>query len=169
MNRFCAGALALVALGATLGATRVEPTRLAVARLQYEVGRDWSHPSRSVQPLKAINGSPPFSRRAPEGPTLADDRLADTTPDARGTARQVSTRGLLDLRDYRYAGFLLGRQLRHGRELRREIARSFHYRPMVDVPLTHPTTTLSTTSRRGSQDARAHNLRHGLCFFHRDR
>lgn len=144
MNRLSAAALALVALGATLGAGRVEPTRLAIARLQYEGGGDWyANPSALPNLLKAINERTAFRVEPTEGRvTLADDRLADyALLYATGHGEmKLSDTEVSRLRDYLLRGGFLHVDDNYGLDesFRREIARVFPDRQLVDVPLTHP-------------------------------
>jgi len=144
VNRLSAAALALVALGATLGAARVEPGRLAVARLQYEGGGDWyANPSALPNLLKAINERTAFRVEPTEGRvTLGDDRLGDyALLYATGHGEmKLSDAEVSRLRDYLLRGGFLHVDDNYGLDesFRREIARVFPDRPMVDVPLTHP-------------------------------
>lgn len=144
MHRLSVSALALVALGASLGATSPEPPRLAIARLQYEGGGDWyANPSALPNLLKAINDRTAFRVEATEGRvTLNDDRLFDyALLHATGHGEmKLSETEVGRLRDYLLRGGFLHVDDNYGLDesFRREIARVFPDRPLVDVPLTHP-------------------------------
>jgi hypothetical protein len=144
VKRTYVAAIALTLLGATLGAARVEPPRLGIARLQYEGGGDWyANPSSLPNLLKAINERTAFRVEATEGRvTLADERLFDY-PMLHATGHgemKFSESEVGRLRDYLLRGGFLHVDDNYGLDetFRREIARVFPDRPLVDVPLTHP-------------------------------
>ena len=134
--------LALVAIAAiTFGTT---PTRLTVARVQYDGGGDWyANPSSISNLLAAIaeRTTLPVERREARV-TLLDDRLWDY-PFLHVTGHgniKLSDREVERLREYLARGGFLHVSDNYGLDssFRREIARVFPERPLVDVPLKHP-------------------------------
>lgn len=143
-RQFVVGAMVLIGLSATLGAARHEPPRLAIARLQYDGGGDWyANPSSLPNLLKAINDRTAFRVEPTEGRvTLSDDRLFDY-PLLHATGHgemKFSESEVARLRDYLLRGGFLHVDDNYGLDesFRREIARVFPDRQLVDVPLTHP-------------------------------
>ncbi len=143
-RQFVVGAMVLSGLSATLGAARHEPPRLAIARLQYDGGGDWyANPSSLPNLLKAINDRTAFRVEPTEGRvTLTDERLFDY-PLLHATGHgemKLSEVEVARLRDYVLRGGFLHVDDNYGLDesFRREIARVFPDRPLVDVPLTHP-------------------------------
>ncbi len=143
-RQFVVGAMVLSGLSATLGAARHEPPRLAIARLQYEGGGDWyANPSSLPNLLKAINDRTAFRVEPTEGRvTLTDERVFDY-PLLHATGHgemKLSEVEVARLRDYLLRGGFLHVDDNYGLDesFRREIARVFPDRPLVDVPLTHP-------------------------------
>ncbi len=143
-RQFVVGAMVLLGLSAMLGAARHEPPRLAIARLQYEGGGDWyANPSALPNLLKAINDRTAFRVEPTEGRvTLSDERLFDY-PLLHATGHgemKFSEVEVSRLRDYLLRGGFLHVDDNYGLDesFRREIARVFPDRQLVDVPLTHP-------------------------------
>ena len=137
--RYSIAALLTLAL---VGATREVP-RLAIARLQYE-GDDWyANPSSLPNLIRAINERTSLRVEKTEGRvTLLDERLWDY-PFLHATghgAMKFSDAEVERLRDYLLRGGFLHVSDNYGLDehFRREIARVFPDRPLVDVPLTHP-------------------------------
>jgi len=120
------------------------PTRLTVARVQYDGGGDWyANPSSIPNLLQAIaeRTTLPVERREARV-TLLDDRLWDY-PFLHITGHgnmKLSDREIERLREYLSRGGFLHVSDNYGLDssFRREIARVFPERPLVDVPLKHP-------------------------------
>lgn len=120
------------------------PTRLTVARVQYDGGGDWyANPSSIPNLLAAIaeRTTLPVERREARI-TLLDDRLWDY-PFLHITGHgniKLSDREVERLREYLTRGGFLHVSDNYGLDssFRREIARVFPERPLVDVPLKHP-------------------------------
>jgi hypothetical protein len=137
-----ARALATLTL-ATLTAAAT-PTRLTIARLQYDGGGDWyANPSSIPNLLEAIaeRTTLPVERREARV-TLLDERLWDY-PFLHLTGHgniKLSTREVERLREYLTRGGFLHVSDNYGLDssFRREIARVFPERTLVDVPLKHP-------------------------------
>ena len=134
-----AAALAVV----LVGAAPVAP-RLAVARLQYEGGGDWyANPSSLPNLIRAINERTSLRVEPTEGRVrLTDERLWDY-PFLHATGHGVmklSDTEVERLRDYLLRGGFLHVDDNYGLDetFRKEIARVFPDRPLVDVPLSHP-------------------------------
>jgi hypothetical protein len=127
---------------AVLGAAHTGP-RLAIARLQYEGGDWYANPSSIPNLIDAINQRTSLKVEKTEGRvTLLDDRLYDFAflhvtghGDLKFTDAEVDR-----LRQYLLRGGFLHVSDNYGLDpnFRREIARVFPDRPLVDVPLTHP-------------------------------
>ena len=134
---FAVLSLVTLAFGAT-------PTRLTVARVQYDGGGDWyANPSSIPNLLQAIaeRTTLPVERREARV-TLLDDRLWDY-PFLHITGHgnlKLSDREVERLREYLTRGGFLHVSDNYGLDssFRREIARVFPERPLVDVPLKHP-------------------------------
>ena len=132
---------ALLAL-AVVGAAHDGP-RLAIARLQYEGGDWYANPSSLPNLIDAINQRTSLKVEKTEGRVmLLDDRLWDFAflhvtghGDLKFTDAEVDR-----LRPYLLRGGFLHVSDNYGLDpnFRREIARVFPDRPLVDVPLTHP-------------------------------
>lgn len=120
------------------------PTRLTIARLQYDGGGDWyANPSSVPNLLAAIaeRTTLPVERREARV-TLLDERLWDYPflhLTGHGNIR-LSEREVERLREYLTRGGFLHASDNYGLDssFRREIARVFPERPLVDVPLKHP-------------------------------
>jgi hypothetical protein len=134
-------ALAALCLATLTAAT---PTRLTVARLQYDGGGDWyANPSSIPNLLAAIaeRTTLPIERREARV-TLLDDRLWDY-PFLHVTGHgniKLSDREVERLREYLTRGGFLHVSDNYGLDssFRREIARVFPERRLTDVPLKHP-------------------------------
>ncbi|HUG76515.1 MAG TPA: DUF4159 domain-containing protein [Burkholderiales bacterium] len=134
--------LALVVAGSV--AFGGDSPRLAVARLQYDGGGDWyANPSSLPNLIQAIRERTTFRVEPTEARvTLTDDRLWDY-PFVHATGHgniRFSDVEIGRLREYLTRGGFLHVDDNYGLDssFRREIARAFPDRPLVDVPLTHP-------------------------------
>ena len=151
-----AGALALAA--ATRGEAAGPPTasepraaaaraalpRMTVARLQYDGGGDWyANPSSLPNLLEAIGRRTTLPVETEEARVrLTDEKLWDY-PFLHVTGHgniHFSDEEIERLRDYLTRGGFLHVDDNYGLDtaFRREIARVFPDRPLVDVPLSHP-------------------------------
>jgi len=131
-------ALALASFGPALRAD------LTIARLQYDGGGDWyANPSSLPNLLKAINERTSLKVEATEARVkLTDDRLWDH-PFLHVTGHGVikfSDAEVTRLREYLNRGGFLHVDDNYGLDetFRKEIARVFPDRPLVDVPHSHP-------------------------------
>ena len=131
-------ALALTSFGPAPAA------KMTIARLQYDGGGDWyANPSSIPNLLKAINERTSLKVEPTEARvSLKDDRVWDH-PFLHVTGHGVikfSDAEVLRLREYLTRGGFLHVDDNYGLDesFRREIARVFPDRPLVDVPLTHP-------------------------------
>jgi hypothetical protein len=131
------------AAGPSAGAPDGAAPRLAVARLQYD-GDDWyANPSSLPNLIRAIRerttlGVEPREARV----TLLDERLSDY-PFIHLTGHgniKFSDAEVVRLRAYLLQGGFLHADDNYGLDehFRREIAKVFPDRPLVDVPLDHP-------------------------------
>jgi len=118
--------------------------KLTIARLQYDGGGDWyANPSSIPNLLKAINERTTLKVEPTEARvSLKDDRLWDHPflhVTGHGTMKLADAE-VLRLREYLNRGGFLHVDDNYGLDesFRREIARVFPDRPLVDVPLTHP-------------------------------
>lgn len=118
--------------------------KLSIARLQYDGGGDWyANPSSIPNLLKAINERTTLKVEATEARvSLKDDRLWDH-PFLHVTGHgeiKFTDAEVTRLREYLNRGGFLHVDDNYGLDesFRREIARVFPDRPLVDVPLTHP-------------------------------
>ena len=123
---------------------RAEMQRLVIARLQYDGGGDWyGNPSSIPNLLKAINERTSLKVETSEARvTLTDDRLWDL-PFLHMTGHgeiKLSDVEVERLREYLLRGGFLHVSDNYGLDtaFRREIAKVFPDRPLVDVPLGHP-------------------------------
>jgi hypothetical protein len=119
-------------------------TGLAVARLQYRGGGDWyANPSSLPNLIAAINERTTLRvARSEARVTLMDERLWDYPflhVTGHGTIR-FTDEEVVRLREYLLRGGFLHVDDNYGLDesFRREIARVFPDRPLVDVPLSHP-------------------------------
>lgn len=138
----------LVAAFATLllpGATSAhDGPRLTLARLQYDGGGDWyANPSSLPNLIRAINERTTLQVAPSEARVrLTDEKLWDY-PFLHATGHGVmrfSDAEVERLREYLLRGGFLHVDDNYGLDphFRREIARVFPDRPLVDVPLSHP-------------------------------
>lgn len=118
--------------------------RMTIARLQYDGGGDWyANPSSLPNLLKAINERTTLRVEPTEARvTLMDERVWDYPflhVTGHGTIR-FSDAEVERLREYLLRGGFLHVDDNYGLDesFRREIARVFPDRPLVDVPLSHP-------------------------------
>jgi hypothetical protein len=118
--------------------------RLTIARLQYDGGGDWyANPSSLPNLLAAIAERTTLKvDRTEARTTLMDDRLWDY-PFLHVTGHgniHFSDAEILRLREYLARGGFLHVDDNYGLDesFRREIARVYPDRPLVDVPLSHP-------------------------------
>ena len=136
-----AAALLALALASFGPAPRAD---LTIARLQYDGGGDWyANPSSLPNLLTAINERTSLKVEATEARVkLTDDRLWDH-PFLHVTGHGVikfSDAEVVRLREYLNRGGFLHVDDNYGLDesFRKEIARVFPDRPLVDVPLSHP-------------------------------
>jgi hypothetical protein len=118
--------------------------RLTIARLQYDGGGDWyANPSSLPNLLTAIRERTTLGAERTEGKVrLTDDQLWDYPYlhlTGHGTIR-FSDAEAERLREYIRRGGFLHADDNYGLDesLRRELARVFPDRPLVEVPLSHP-------------------------------
>ena len=118
--------------------------RLAIARLQYDGGGDWyGNPSSLPNLLAAINERTSLKVETTEARvSLTDDRLWDL-PFLHATGHgemKLSDVEVDRLREYLMRGGFQHVSDNYGLDtaFRREIAKVFPDRPLVDVPLSHP-------------------------------
>jgi len=151
--------------------------RLAIARLQYDGGGDWyANPSSIPNLLAAIAERTTLDVDRTEGRvTLMDDRLWDY-PFLHVTGHgniHLSDEEVVRLREYLARGGFLHVSDNYGLDesFRREIARVFPDRPLVDVPLSHPIYHLVYEFPRGVPKIHEHDGKpaRGLGIFIGDR
>ena len=142
---------AIIAIAAVLGAIssgrsapRALVPRLAVARLQYDGGGDWyANPSSLPNLIQALRERTSLDVAPAEARvTLMDSRLWDYPflhMTGHGNVR-FSDAEVVRLREYLRRGGFLHADDNYGLDesFRREIARVFPDRPLIDVPLSHP-------------------------------
>ena len=140
---FLQRALPALVLAALTGAHAPGP-RLTIARLQYDGGGDWyANPSSIPNLLEAIATRTTLDvDRTEARVTLLDDRLWDY-PFLHVTGHgniKLSDAEVRRLREYLARGGFLHVDDNYGLDasFRREIARVYPDRPLVDVPLSHP-------------------------------
>ena len=126
------------------GAAEEAAPRLAVARLQYEGGGDWyANPSSIPNLITALRARTSLPVDAVEHRVrLMDDRLWDY-PFLHLTGHGnvvLSDDEVRRLREYLLRGGFLHADDNFGLDasIRRELARVFPDRPLIDVPLSHP-------------------------------
>ena len=143
MSRARSLLVATALAGATIAAHNAAP-RLTIARLQYDGGGDWyANPSSLPNLLTAIATRTSIDvERTEARVTLMSDRLWDY-PYLYITGHgniKLSDAEVVRLREYVVRGGFLHADDNYGLDesFRREIARVFPDRPLVDVPLTHP-------------------------------
>ncbi|MBV6521614.1 MAG: hypothetical protein MNPFHGCM_01757 [Gemmatimonadaceae bacterium] len=135
--------IATLTIGAFLTSAPAMP-RMTIARLQYDGGGDWyANPSSLPNLLRAINERTTLRVEPTEARvTLMDDRLWDF-PFVHLTGHGVvkfSDEEVGRLREYLLRGGFLHADDNYGLDesFRKEMARVFPDRPLVDVPLSHP-------------------------------
>jgi hypothetical protein len=133
-----------LALLAALAVLQPAQSRLTVARLQYDGGGDWyANPSSIPNLLGALRERTTLRVEREEARvTLMDDRLWDYPylyVTGHGNIR-FSDAEVARLREYLLRGGFLHVDDNYGLDesFRREIARVFPDRPLIDVPLAHP-------------------------------
>ena len=143
MTRARSLVLAAALAGATVAAHSGAP-RLTIARLQYDGGGDWyANPSSLPNLLTAIATRTSIDvDRTEARVTLMSDRLWDYPylyVTGHGNIRLTDAE-VARLREYIVRGGFLHADDNYGLDesFRREIARVFPDRPLVDVPLDHP-------------------------------
>lgn len=136
--------LALSAIAAAPSVVRDSTPRLAIARLQYDGGGDWyANPSSITNLLAAIAERTTLDVERNEARvSLTDNRLWDY-PFLHMTGHgnvMFSETEVTRLREYLLRGGFLHVSDNYGLDesFRREIARVFPDRELVDVPLSHP-------------------------------
>ena len=165
---------ALFALAIT-GAARAGP-HLAIARLQCEGGDWYANPSSLPNLIAAVNERTSLRVDKAEGRvTLLDERLWDFAflhVTGHGDMK-LSDAEVDRLRQYLLRGGFLHVSDNYGLDpnFRREIARVFPDRPLVDVPLTHPIYHLVYDFPRGVPKIHEHDGKaaQGLGIFIGDR
>lgn len=142
----------LAAVGVIAGVREVNasgnPThnasRLGIARLQYEGGGDWyANPSSLPNLLAAIAERTKLPVERIEGRVRLTDAVIFQYPFVHATGHgdiTLSDAEIEALRDYLAQGGFLHVDDNYGLDesFRKEIARAFPDRPLVEVPLTHP-------------------------------
>jgi hypothetical protein len=125
-------------------ATTLRAPRLTIARLQYDGGGDWyANPSSLPNLLTAIRERTTLGAERTEGKVrLTDDQLWDYPYlhlTGHGTIRLTDPE-VVRLREYIQRGGFLHADDNYGLDesIRRELARVFPDRPLVEVPLSHP-------------------------------
>ena len=147
----------------TLGSALPPGQRLAIARLQYDGGGDWyANPSSLPNLIAAIAERTSLDVERTEGRVrLTDDRLWDYPflhLTGHGNIR-LSEAEVSRLREYLARGGFLHADDNYGLDesFRREIARVFPDRPLVDVPLSHPIYHLVYSFPRGLPKIHEHD------------
>ncbi|HVE77769.1 MAG TPA: DUF4159 domain-containing protein [Gemmatimonadaceae bacterium] len=137
--------------------------RLTVARLQYDGGGDWyANPSSLPNLLEAIAARTALPVERTEARVrLTDERLWDY-PFLHMTGHgnvKLSDAEVARLREYLRRGGFLHADDNYGLDpsFRREIARVFPDRPLVDVPLSHPIYHLVYTMPKGLPKIHEHD------------
>lgn len=137
--------------------------RLGIARLQYDGGGDWyANPSSLPNLLKAINERTSIRVEPTEGRvTLTDERLFDFS------FLHITGHGVISfsdleisrMREWLLRGGFLHVDDNYGLDetFRKEIARVFPDRPMIDVPLTHPIYNIVYSFPRGVPKVHEHD------------
>ena len=142
--RATAAAAALLVLAGAAAPRGAAPPRLAIARLQYGGGGDWyANPSSLPNLIAAVARRTALPIEKAEGRvSLGDARLWDYPflhMTGHGNVR-FTDEEVVRLREYITRGGFLHADDNYGLDesFRREIARVFPGRPLVDVPLSHP-------------------------------
>ena len=122
----------------------VSPGRLAIARLQYDGGGDWyANPSSIPNLLRAISERTALPVERTEGRVRLTDSAVFDYPFLHVTGHgeiKFSPLEVERLREYVKRGGFLHVDDNYGLDesFRREIAKVFPDRPLIDVPRTHP-------------------------------
>ena len=160
---FALGALLPGASTVDVSAETTPVPRLGIARLQYDGGGDWyANPSSLPNLLKAINERTSIRVEPTEARvTLDDDRLFDFAflhVTGHGVIRFTDSE-ISRLRDWVLRGGFLHVDDNYGLDetFRKEIARVFPDRPMIDVPLTHPIYNIVYSFPRGVPKVHEHD------------
>lgn len=118
--------------------------RLAIARLQYEGGGDWyANPSSLPNLLAAIAVRTQLPVEPTEGRVRLTDPALFSYPFVHATGHgdiELTSAEVVALRDYVVRGGFLHVDDNYGLDdsFRREIAKVFPDRPLVEVPASHP-------------------------------
>lgn len=126
------------------GEPAVEAPRLAIARLQYDGGGDWyANPSSLPNLLAAIATRTNLPVERTEGRVRLEDEALHAYPFVHATGHgemRLSDAEIVALREYLTRGGFLHVDDNYGLDesFRREIARVFPDRPLVEVPASHP-------------------------------
>ena len=160
---FVLGALLPGAPTIDVSAETTPVPRLGIARLQYDGGGDWyANPSSLPNLLKAINERTSIRVEPTEARvTLDDDRLFDFAflhVTGHGVIKFTDSE-ISRLRDWVLRGGFLHVDDNYGLDetFRKEIARVFPDRPMIDVPLTHPVYNIVYSFPRGVPKVHEHD------------
>lgn len=144
MLAFGLAAAVLAADAAPSAVSAARDARLGIARLQYDGGGDWyANPSAIPNLLAAIAERTSLDvDRAEARVRLTDDRLWNY-PFLHATGHgnmRLTDEEIVRLREYLARGGFLHVDDNYGLDssFRREIARVYPDRPLVDVPLSHP-------------------------------
>jgi hypothetical protein len=151
MRRLTGGVLCVVAAIATLAmrapegrSAHADTPRLAIARLQYDGGGDWyANPSSLPNLLAAIAQRTALPVEPTEGRVRLTDEALFSYPFVHATGHGAMTLSEVEvakLREYLVRGGFLHVDDNYGLDesFRREIARVFPDRPLVEVPASHP-------------------------------
>ena len=160
---FVLGALLPGASTIDVSAETTPVPRLGIARLQYDGGGDWyANPSSLPNLLKAINERTSIRVEPTEARvTLDDDRLFDFAflhVTGHGVIKFTDSE-ISRLREWVLRGGFLHVDDNYGLDetFRKEIARVFPDRPMIDVPLTHPIYNIVYSFPRGVPKVHEHD------------
>ncbi len=132
------------AVNAPRATAAVEAPRLAIARLQYEGGGDWyANPSSLPNLLAAIAQRTNLPVERTEARVRLTDPALSSYPFLHATGHgemRLSAEEVEKLREYLTRGGFLHVDDNYGLDesFRREIARVFPDRPLVEVPTSHP-------------------------------
>jgi hypothetical protein len=125
-----------------------EPSRLAIARLQYDGGGDWyANPSSLPNLIAAIAERTQLPIERTEGRVRLTDPALFQYPFVHATGHgdiSLNDDEIAALREYLTQGGFVHVDDNYGLDesFRKEIARVFPDRPLVEVPVTHPIYTL---------------------------
>lgn len=121
-----------------------EPSRLAIARLQYDGGGDWyANPSSLPNLIAAIAERTQLPIERTEGRVRLTDPALFQYPFVHATGHgdiSLNDDEIAALREYLTQGGFVHVDDNYGLDesFRKEIARVFPDRPLVEVPVTHP-------------------------------